>query len=308
MRNAATHMLAALTLAASVTGGVTMADSVEYRDSVIFRSDFQDPRTLMFPGFDPSLGTLDRVTVELVHSGSVLAAGDNDDEFQGCDTQARMIRQWDATGPDVIAFGARTITSDIVFLAADDGDGDTFDPSPPDGAVFDTLEYDDTSAGVFNPDLNLYIGGVVDFEIVPTLMVQDLRFPNEAPDEWQLEVRNPRMEIEVIVTYEYTPDCTLELGYDGECPDVVLEATCGTPNGEGWVFFAYELGNETVPNGPCAGAPLDLGPSFRQVGVFEFDGNGEWRLDTILKECACLGYLQIVDLTTCQVSNVIELN
>ncbi|MCK4657891.1 MAG: choice-of-anchor E domain-containing protein [Phycisphaerae bacterium] len=189
-----------------------LADTVSYSGSIVFSSDLEPDKTVTLPSFDTSGGDiLQSVLVEFFHSGSADLAADNDDEFQGGTANARIIRTFIAHnvpgwGFDVV--GTNTEQSDPVSLTADDGDGDQFDPTAPDGHSFDTLNFTDLAAGAAFPTLSAYETsgtGTVVFPITPDVMVNDLQWVVN-PDAWQLEVENPFFEVEVQVTYTYIPE------------------------------------------------------------------------------------------------------
>ncbi len=209
MQRRAFAALAAWFAGAAATS--SLADLISHSGSVSFSSDAEPNQTVTLPSFDTQGGTLTLtgVTVDVSHSGSADAAGDNDDPFKTTTVRARIIRTLTASGPGVGAFGTKTITSADQFLEVDDGDLTNFDPSPPDGIAFGVLSYADESAGSFSPATGLYATpgpGTVDFEVSPVLMVNDQQFIGPAPDAWQLEVENPDLTVKVKVTYEYTPE------------------------------------------------------------------------------------------------------
>jgi hypothetical protein len=178
--------------------------------SALFTSDQEPAQEIVLDSFDTTLGILTDVTVELFHSGSVTIRADNDDPFNTADVQARMMRTWSLTGPDIIGGGTQTILSSVVTLAMDDGDGNTLAPVPPDGVDFGLLSYADLPAGTHDPaDLSLYEAagpGTVSLNVTPDLMVNDLQWVGDAPDTWQMEVQDPTLEVTARVTYTYVPE------------------------------------------------------------------------------------------------------
>lgn len=189
------------------------ADQVMYMGNVNFTSDLQPDQNIVLPSFDNMGGTLTLtgVQVDLIHSGSVTARGDNDDPFQGVQANARIIRSWDATGPGVAGSGFRQQTTPFVDLAPDNGDLGLFDPTAPDGVDFGGLAYTNLPAGTFFPAPALYSTngpGNVNFLIDVTLMTNDNQFQPAPPDAWQLEVENPLLNVKVAVTYTFTPEPT----------------------------------------------------------------------------------------------------
>jgi len=108
--------------------------------------------------------------------------------------------------------GAKTLTSAPETLTADNGDGNAWDPTAPDGHAFTTLSFAGEDGGSDNPDKSLYETagpGTVDFDVTPVNMVNDLQF-TVTPDEYQSEVQNPLMTVRVDLTYEYA--CVPEPG------------------------------------------------------------------------------------------------
>jgi len=190
---------------------VALAGPIVHSDSVTFTSDLEADKTINLPKFDTVGGTLTLtgVTVALYHSGSADISGDNDDADEGCQVNARIIRAWAVAGPDVAGNGTNTVASGIVSLVKDNGDLDAFDPTTPDGTDFGTLSYSDLLAGTFTPSLAGYAadgGGTVSFIIDVLSIVNDQQFTGPAPDAWQLEVENPFLEVEAVVTYTYVPE------------------------------------------------------------------------------------------------------
>lgn len=190
-----------------------------YSGSVSFTSDAEPPKFINLASFNTMGGirTLNSVLVEISHSGSVDIRGDNDDDFKTAVVNARMIRQNTTTGPGVFGFGNKTILGPNVSLAVDDGDDGVFDASPPDGVNFGTLNFpfEAVLGSPASPANALYATpapNIVTFTVTPSLMVNDQQFSGPAPDQWQLEVQNPLMTVQVKVTYDYVPEpATLSL-------------------------------------------------------------------------------------------------
>lgn len=214
MKRAALFTVAGLVIV--VCGPAAQADVISYCDTASFTSDTELDIVLSLPSFNTSGGlTLNSVTVDIFHNGSANIRGDNDDDFNECDVNARMIRTWTATGPDVFQLGNETVTSAVINLGVDNGDDGVFDDTPPDGTDFGgPLSYDLLS-GSHDPAKGLYetVGpGTVDFVIDVLTMVNDQQFIGPSPDQWQLEVQNPILDVEVCVTYDYIPEpATLSL-------------------------------------------------------------------------------------------------
>lgn len=194
---------------------VALADVDVYSGSVSFTSDQEPDKVITLPTFDDLGGTLTLtgVAVTVTHSGSALIQADNDDPDDEGDVRARIIRSFFVTVPDLptdsIVNGFKNNTSDIVHLGLEDGDGGTFDSTPPDGYNFGQLAYTDALAGVINPDLTPYLAppGTIDFIVDVDTIVNDLTWVGAAPDTaWQLEVQNPILTVDVEVAYTYIPE------------------------------------------------------------------------------------------------------
>lgn len=203
-------------LALVAFSGSASAETISYSDSARFTSDTNPDQIITLPSFDETgIGgpyLLNSVTVELFHSGAVDVRGDNDDPANAAAVQALMSRSFLATGPDLFTSGSHTLASEVVSLAADDGDGgdnNVFDATPFDGTDFGgSLAYEDLLASLSNPSTAFYAtsgAGTVDFTIDATLMDNNQQFIGAPPDAWQLEVLNPTLEVEVHVTYDYSP-------------------------------------------------------------------------------------------------------
>lgn len=185
------------------------ADTETYVGSVSFISDAQPPQNINLPSFNTMGGTrtLQTVSVEIFHSGSVDLAADNDDAFNVGRVQGRMIRWWSGTGPGVnTGTITRTATTSAVDLGLDNGDGAVVDPTAPDGTDFGgPVSFPTTLANSYNPATALYTTsgpGTVSFTITPELMINDLQWL-VTPDVWQLQVQNADMTITVRLNYEY---------------------------------------------------------------------------------------------------------
>lgn len=196
--------------ALAVAAGVANAQVENWSGSVSFTTDFGTPsQNIILPSFDTTGGRiLTGVLVEWCWSGSVDIAGDNDDDFKKAAVNARMVRTFQGTGPGTFAFGNRTDTTATVDLDEDNGDDGVFDSTGPDGVAFGTLSFGPLLANSNNPANALYATAgpsTVAFTAQSLLMVNDQQFSGVAPDQWQLEVQNPIMTIEVKLTYTYIP-------------------------------------------------------------------------------------------------------
>lgn len=193
---------------AALAGGASAAIET-WSNSASFTTDFNNPvANISIPSFDTTGDRqLNSVTVTWCWSGSVDIAGDNDDDFKTAAVRARMVRTFSGTGPGAFAFGNKTITTEIAELETDNGDDGLLDTSGPDGVAFGTLAFGPEVSGVNNPSTALYAtngAGNIVFSATSVLMVNDQQFEGDAPDQWQLEVQNPLMTVEVKVEYSYT--------------------------------------------------------------------------------------------------------
>ena len=121
----------------------------------------------------------------------------------------------------------------------------------------------------------------------------------------------------------------LNPGQGGTCPPPVLrlQQTPDCANGRGgelevrWVqatpdqrariaiLFGKRTGHFAIPNGnPCAGTELGLSAQALQVAFVRSAGQfGAGRLTTTIPRSACGGYLQLLDITRCELSNVVRI-
>lgn len=95
------------------------------------------------------------------------------------------------------------------------------------------------------------------------------------------------------------------LSVGGACPGTVdLSVFGATPGAALLVLSAATEGSFTVPPGlPCEGTELGLANPKRRATVTT-DANGEIDLERAVPEPACGLFLQVVDSSTCEVSNV----
>jgi hypothetical protein len=99
------------------------------------------------------------------------------------------------------------------------------------------------------------------------------------------------------------------LGLAGTCPSSVEISTSGfTSGGTVSVLRANGEGSAVIPTGPCAGTVLGLSTSgLRLWAQFTFDappGGQVVRVGPITPASVCDKVIQMVDMTTCEVSNV----
>ncbi|PCJ52089.1 MAG: hypothetical protein COA70_13025 [Planctomycetota bacterium] len=94
----------------------------------------------------------------------------------------------------------------------------------------------------------------------------------------------------------------LVLTVSGPCPGLVsVSVTGATANGGVAVAFG-NAGSFTIPGGICAGVSLDIS-SPTLGGIFNADGSGNLSLSRTLGAGLCGLTIQVVDLSTCTVSN-----
>jgi len=115
----------------------------------------------------------------------------------------------------------------------------------------------------------------------------------------------------------YRDAFVLKLRLD-EGPQLTVSATCpsggpiriewsgATPGGQIALIYARNTGSFTIPNNrPCAGTQLGLGTNQIQLAFQGGAGsNGSRILNANAGPGACGGYLQLLDLSTCNTSNV----
>lgn len=97
---------------------------------------------------------------------------------------------------------------------------------------------------------------------------------------------------------------------EGDCPGrVKLNIAGATPNGKVAIVAGLKPGQFTNPNPPCQGITLDLKPPFLPgfPKIVKVDGNGNLSVGGQLSANLCGKLLvQVVDLTTCEVSNIVK--
>lgn len=194
-----------------LSAGVAHADQISFTRMANFNSDLNNNVTMTFPTFDTQGGArqLLDVTVEFQHLGQVRMGADNDDPFKTATVDARMIRAWMATGPGVVTSEFKIVSTQPEFLGKDNGDGNLFDPTVPDGTDFGGPLFYSEPGDVFHPNLALYTTdgpGSVDFIADVLLMVNDLQFQGTPPDRWTLEVQEPLLNVQTTVTYTFVPE------------------------------------------------------------------------------------------------------
>lgn len=206
-------MGAVLLLPLVVPGMASAALTTSYTGSVSFSSDLEADKTITLPSFDTLGGTrtLTDVLVEFFFSGSCDIGVDSDDGDEEFDVNARIIRTWSGTGPDIFpASGTKTYTPvPVVHLGMDNGDGGTLDLSAPDGTNFGGVAFAMEAGTSHNPTESYYDTngpGTVDFTIDVKTIVNDFQSSPDTPDEYQLDLQNSLLTVYTKVTYTYTPE------------------------------------------------------------------------------------------------------
>ncbi len=101
------------------------------------------------------------------------------------------------------------------------------------------------------------------------------------------------------------------IDYNGSCPgSVSVDASGATAGGSVALVFAANTGNYIIPGGfTCGGTQLGLGSAgIRLVQVRTADGNGDVTFSGSAPVGACGGYVQAIDVSTCETSNVEQIN
>ncbi len=100
---------------------------------------------------------------------------------------------------------------------------------------------------------------------------------------------------------------------DGTCPGggpIRVSWTNATPRGQIALVFAINTGHFVIPSGyACTGTELGLGTNQIQIAYQGSAGsNGSKELNSSAGPNACGGYLQLLDVSTCQGSNAAQIN
>ncbi len=109
--------------------------------------------------------------------------------------------------------------------------------------------------------------------------------------------------------YVFDLNCGPEISSVASCPSggpIQVSWDGATPNGQVVLIFARNEGPFTIPNNrPCAGTQLGLGSSQIQIAYRGSAGvDGSRTINATAGPAACGGYLQLLDLSTCETSNV----
>ena len=95
-----------------------------------------------------------------------------------------------------------------------------------------------------------------------------------------------------------------DLSIRGACPGVVDLEITGTPGGRFAVFTASTPGSTMLGGGPCADTRIDLDAPNRFGPISDADGDGVINVSPSLSGRFCSNSFQILDLATCEVSDV----
>jgi hypothetical protein len=113
--------------------------------------------------------------------------------------------------------------------------------------------------------------------------------------------------IDVQIEFECPPNLPPKMDFNGTCPGVLtLDGKGFTAGGSVAVLKGNGLGNDAMPAGPCTGGVTDLS-GLSYVTSISADADGKFALSPNISANLCGASIQMVDLTTCQLSNVDEL-
>lgn len=127
-------------------------------------------------------------------------------------------------------------------------------------------------------------------------LLQTVNVPGLAANNWGAEF-----------AYGGTP--IFSLSTSGTCPgQVTVTWNNATPNTNLALVFARNTGSFAIPNGPCRGTILGLGTQgIRLVNTFPSGANGNGSRNGNAGTSACRGYVQMVELPGCNITNVSQL-
>ncbi len=95
------------------------------------------------------------------------------------------------------------------------------------------------------------------------------------------------------------------LSVGGQCPGTVSVRWSGaTPSRQQAIVFAATTGSFRIPSGPCQGTQLGLGSQGLRLVNTVGTGNGSGQVNGSAGTGACGGRLQLVELPSCNTSNV----
>ena len=100
------------------------------------------------------------------------------------------------------------------------------------------------------------------------------------------------------------PALAQDLRIVGTCPGTVdVIGSNLFPGGRVAVLTGGDVGNDVIPGGPCAGFQTELRGLNRRARVTA-DANGEWMASPTLGSGACGSPVQLLDVTTCSLTNL----
>ena len=100
------------------------------------------------------------------------------------------------------------------------------------------------------------------------------------------------------------------LDIDGAgCPgDVTVTVTGATPGGTIAFLRGLDIGSDVVARGACAGSVSNLAGLRFMGAVTDGDGDGVHTFTPTLPDGSCSAQVQVLDMTTCSFTNVIDLS
>jgi hypothetical protein len=100
----------------------------------------------------------------------------------------------------------------------------------------------------------------------------------------------------------------ITLTASGTCPGPVdIDVSGLTPSGSYLVIGGLMSGSAAIPSGACTGDTSGLGPTVKSIRTATADAGGFAAMNPMLKAGPCGKWLQIVDETTCALSNPVVL-
>lgn len=116
---------------------------------------------------------------------------------------------------------------------------------------------------------------------------------------------NLRTNIGDFIEVELDLACPISLEVSGSCPGQMSFDVYGvTPFGNVGVGVGPTLGSDVITAGPCAGLVTGLGGATPAYTFVDADGDGEIHLSPNVTTTYCGQYVQVIDRSTCTISNV----
>ena len=105
------------------------------------------------------------------------------------------------------------------------------------------------------------------------------------------------------------PPPPFTLTIDGECPGWLTITWWGaTHDSTIALLFAKNMGQFRIPSGSCRGTVLGLGTQALQLmASFPAGSNGSGSHNGITQQSACLGYLQMIELPSCNLTGTVQI-